>query len=105
MRRSRAQHPAHDRNNLLGSFSLRVDNFGKTLAQAAVVIDLGEPEILIRHVPQLFEGPRDGQLPCPHIFQKPLNVSVCPFFLGAGETISSSRRRSTILAGILPDPA
>jgi hypothetical protein len=58
----------------LRSFSLRIHNFGKTLAKAAVVIDLGEPKILIRHVPQPFEAPRDGQLPRPHIFQEPLNV-------------------------------
>ena len=74
MRRSRAQHSAHDRDDLPGSFPLRIDNLGKSLAQAAVVIDLGESKVLIRHVPQLLDGPRDGQLPRPHIFQEPLNV-------------------------------
>jgi hypothetical protein len=65
----RAQDPANNRDNLPRSFPLRVDNFRKTLAQPAVVIDLGEPEILKRHMPELLHGSGDGSLPCPHIFQ------------------------------------
>jgi hypothetical protein len=70
----RAQHPAHDRHNLRGSFPFRVNYLRETLAQAAVMIDLREAKVLKRHVPQLFESARDGQLPRAHIFQQPLYV-------------------------------
>jgi hypothetical protein len=54
-------------------------------------------------VPQLLDRPRDGQLPRPHSFQEMLNI-LFVHFSKRGRTISSLRRRSTILAGILPDP-
>jgi len=74
VRRPRAQHSAHDRDDLLRCFPLGINHLGKTLTQSAVVIDLGEPKVLERHVPQPLDTPRDGQFPCPHIFQEPLNV-------------------------------
>ena len=69
VRRPRAQHSAHDGHDLLRSFALRVDHFRKSLAQSAMVIDLGESKILIGHVPQLLDRARDGQFPRPHVFQ------------------------------------
>jgi hypothetical protein len=74
MRRSWAQHSANDGDDLPGSFSPRINYLGKSLAKAAVVIDLGEPKVFKWHVSQTLDAPRDGELPRPHIFQEPLYV-------------------------------
>jgi hypothetical protein len=74
VRCGRAKQPAYDPRNLMGSFSVPVHYFGKTLAQATVVVDLGEPKILEWQVPQPPDRLCDRHAPGAHALEEPLNV-------------------------------
>jgi hypothetical protein len=54
--RFRPHQLAHDSDDLLGSFSGGVNDFGEALAQCAVMIHLREAKVLERQVPKLLDS-------------------------------------------------
>jgi hypothetical protein len=50
-----------DRGDLVGSLALTEDYFRKGVAQAAVMVDLGEAEVLVRQVTELVKGSVDAE--------------------------------------------
>ena len=74
--RSRTQHHAHDAGHLLGGLPVCVDDLGKTLAQYAVMIDLGKAEIFERQVSQPLGSLGDRQVALLHIIEESANVPV-----------------------------
>ena len=54
--------PGNDGDNLLGGFSIPVDDFGEALPQDAMMIETGESEVFRRKIDQTVESVfrRDG---------------------------------------------
>jgi hypothetical protein len=63
------KHGPHDFGDLLRGLSLGKDDFGKTLAEGAVMIDLGKAEILKRQVPEPVQGRAGREFPALDGFQ------------------------------------
>src|SRR5712692_4536744 len=70
----RAQHSADNPGDLLRSLARGEDGLGKTLAQRAVVVNLGEAEVFKRQVAQPLDGLRDRKAPGSHPVKEPPNV-------------------------------
>ena len=54
---------AGDGHNLVGRFPFTENHLGDTVTEGAVMIDLGESQILKRHMPQLMHGGVDINCP------------------------------------------
>ena len=63
------KHGPNDFGDLLRGLSFGKHDFGKTLAQGAVMIDFGKAEILKRQVPEPLEGRAGREFPALDGFQ------------------------------------
>src|SRR5687768_12964246 len=63
-------HGAHDRSDVRSIFSLTQDNFGKSLAQSAVMVDLGEAKIFKRQMAQSGDRLRDTYVALAYLFKQ-----------------------------------
>src|SRR5713226_3712333 len=74
LRGPRTQHSADNPGDLLRSLAWGEDGLGKTLAQRAVVVNLGKAEVFKRQVAQPLDGLRDRKAPGSHPVKKPPDV-------------------------------
>jgi hypothetical protein len=59
-----------DRDDLSRRLAGAEDRLGSPAAQRTVVIDLGEPEILVREAPELVDRAVDVEAPGPEVFEE-----------------------------------
>ena len=64
------EHGADDFGDLLRRFAFGEDDFRKTLAESAVMVDFGEAEVFKWQVLEAFDGRGRRKLSSPHGFQK-----------------------------------
>jgi len=69
-----AQHPLHDGFQVLRPLPLGVDGLGQAVAQLAMEVQLGEPEVGVRELGEVFQGRLGGDLPGGHGFQETLKL-------------------------------
>jgi hypothetical protein len=76
----RAQHSANDLDDLPGGFALRENDFRKTLAKRAMMVNLREAEIFIGKLPEPLDSGIGRQLAAPYGFEKISNVAFVHWF-------------------------
>jgi hypothetical protein len=91
-------HRAHDRLDLRGGLALRQHRLGRRLAQLAVVVDAGEPEIAEREMGQPFERGRGIHVAAAHGLEQSEEISP-----QAGD--HASERRGSVPLATLAAPA
>ncbi len=85
-----------DLQDLCSRLTLREDHLRQALTKRAVVVDLGEPEILVGHVPQLIERSADAPRTPANALEKPsdaLRIQRASVIAGCAEAEKSPAQR------------